>query len=343
MSGYQFAHMELWSAKPSNGNGPEPHAKKKNGERKWSAQEILDEAERIASASAHVIPGRPGPQILPRAASSFGDMRQMQQDASQVEESYIGGARGKKRAPRTRKLRVDAASLYASVFSLPVKTEAALADPDLRQSSLDVLEQALDWECDRIGKVGGRVLAGVVHWDEEHLHLHVFAIDPVRGRVDHLHPGRAAKAAVNMSAGPKSKARGKKANAAYCDAMRAWQDELHGEVFATSGLLRYGPGRHRWTRKEYGRAKALAADIASRETRLSDLEAWEGAQERRQDEQDARESDLDNRQTNMEEREAAAEEKVARAAAAQADALALRNALEVSIGAQSGPLIGVQN
>ena len=327
--GYQFGHIELWSNKGRSGEGPEPHALRMNGQRKWTAQEILDEAERIASASAHVIQGRPGPQILPRAVASFRDIRKAQEEASQVQEPYIKRAKGRKPVPVKRKLRRDSATLYASVFSLPVMTEDALADAELKREALDLLEQALEWECERISKAGGVVLAGVVHWDEEHLHLHVFAVDPVRGRVDHLHPGRVAKEAVNQSGEKKSKDRGKRANVAYCDAMRAWQDELHREVFASAGLLRFGPGRGRWTRKEYGRAKALQKDIASREARLADLEAWEGAQEDRQAELDAREKALDGRDAKIAQRDGEVAQKARAAEAVRADAVALRTALDL--------------
>ncbi|KUF09045.1 hypothetical protein [Pseudoponticoccus marisrubri] len=327
--GYQFGHIELWSNKGRSGDGPEPHAVRKNGQRKWTAQEILDEAERIASASAHVIQGRPGPQILPRAVASFRDIRKAQEEASQVQEPYIRRAKGRRPVPVKRKLRKDAATLYASVFSLPVLTEEALANPELKREALDVLEQALEWECERISKAGGVVLAGVVHWDEEHLHLHVFAVDPVRGRVDHLHPGRVAKEAVNQSGEKKSKDRGKRANVAYCDAMRAWQDKVYEEVFAGVGLMRFGPGRGRWTRKEYGRAKALQKDIATREARLADLDAWEGAQEVRQAELDAREKALEGSEAEKAQREGEVAEKARAAEAVRADAVALRTALDI--------------
>ncbi|PWE50407.1 hypothetical protein DEM26_05635 [Thioclava sp. NG1] len=327
--GYQFCHIELWSNKCGNGAGPEPHAFRKNGQRKWTAQEILDEAERIASASAHVIPGRPGPQILPRAVETFRDIRQAQETASQTRETYVKRGKGKKPVAVTRKLRKDAATLYASVFSLPVLSEDALADPELKRQAMDVLEQTLEWECERISRAGGLVLAGVVHWDEEHLHLHVFAVDPVRGRVDHLHPGRVAKEAVNQSGEAKSKDRGKRANVAYCDAMRGWQDELHEQVFASVGLMRIGPGRDRWSRKAYGRAKALQRDIATRENRLADLEAWEGTQEKRQAQLDAREKALCGRDAKIARRETEVAEKARTAESARADAVALRTALDL--------------
>lgn len=329
IEGYQFGHIELWSNKGRIGDGPEPHVWRKNGQCRWTAQEILDEAERLTNASAHVIAGRPGPQILPRAVASFRDIRKAQEEASRVQESYLKQAKGKKPVTLKRKLRKDAATLYASVYSLPVLTEDALADPEIKQEALDVLEQALEWECDRVSKAGGVVQAGVVHWDEDHLHLHVFAVDPVRGRVDHLHPGRVAKEAVNQSGEKKSKDRGTRANLAYCDAMRAWQDKLHDEVYAPAGMLRIGPGRARWSRKEYSRAKALQRDIASREERIADLEAWEGAQEDRQAELDAREKALDGRDAEITRRETEAAAKARAAESVRADAVALRRALDV--------------
>lgn len=328
LEGYQFAHIELWSNKGKTGEGAEPQAKRKNGQRRWTAQEIFDEAERLAGASAHIIPGRPGPQMLPRAVATFADMRKMQEEASQVQEAYIKRSKGRKPVTKTRKLRNDAATLYASVYSLPVLTEEALADPKLKEDALDVLEQALEWECERISKVGGVVLAGVVHWDEQHLHLHVYAVDPVRGRIDHLHPGRVAKDAVNNSGEEKSKDRGKRANVAYCDAMRAWQDDLHREVFEPAGLLRIGPGRARWSREEYGRAKALARDVASREQQFAEFEAWDHEQEERQKRLDAREKALARQKADVTLREAAVATQTRRAKDAEADAEALRAALD---------------
>lgn len=169
----------------------------------------------------------------------------------------------------------------------------------------------------------------MVHWDEEHLHLHVFAVDPIRGRVDHLHPGRVAKEAVNKSGEEKSKARGKRANIAYCDAMRAWQNELHKEVFAPAGLLRVGPGRERWSRREYGRAKALARELVSREKRAAALEAQMIAQERREEGLKAREKVIEGRAVEVARREDEASKKIRLAEAAKANAADMERALDV--------------
>ncbi len=47
-------------------------------------------------------------------------------------------------------------------------------------------------------------------------------------------------------------------NVAYCDAMRAWQDDFYEAVFKVAGLMRYGPRRERLSTAEYKRAKEAA-------------------------------------------------------------------------------------
>ena len=83
MQGYQFAHMETYSVKGAPGAGPDATAKKKNGQKAWTAREILDEAERKEMASMHVGEGGPAPEIMEGEVSSFDALR----DA--IEKGYI--------------------------------------------------------------------------------------------------------------------------------------------------------------------------------------------------------------------------------------------------------------
>ena len=263
MEGYQFAHMEVYSAKGAPGADAGTTAKRKNGQRAWTAQEILDEAERLELASLHVADGGPPPEIIPGDVDTFDALRDAHVIATSKKQSFQYTKKDGSVGMRHRKLRADAASLYTCVVSLPVLTEDALADPALKSDCMRVIEQAMQHERKRVESLGGRMMMGVVHLDEKHVHVHLYALDPLKRRVDHLHPGRAAKTAFyEAHKGKPSKDVKKAANGAYCDAMRAWQSDLHENVFADAGLLRFGPGRARLSTAEYHKQKAAKAQEA---------------------------------------------------------------------------------
>lgn len=279
MEGYQFAHIETYSAKGKSAPSPDEfYGKRKNGQKAWTAQEIIDELERLEHASQHVIPGRPGPEIIPGDVDNFVDLRAAQKKAAAVKTWASYAQPDGSVVLRERKLRVDTASIYASVVSLPVRTEDALSDPLVRARAVKVLRKAITHDRERIEKAGGRFMMAVVHWDEEFLHAHIMALDPVRGAVKHLHPGYAAKAQVEeTSAGrkiPKAQVN-KLGNIAYCDAMRGWQDDFYAAVFKDAGLLRYGPRRERLSTPGYKRAKESARLRAEDEQRRAELESAE--------------------------------------------------------------------
>lgn len=244
MEGYQFGHLETWSVAGSTGS-PHHAERRANGERAWTAAEILDEAERAPGASLHVEAGGEAPQILPGAVASFDQLR-------------------------------GAHAAFTAAFSLPGEVAAKRGDPELRGRCAEVLG-AIAHERSRIETLGGVAMMAVVHWDERMVHAHLYAIDPARGRVDHLQSGRAAKRAFEAEprhAALDKAARNRGGNWAYCAAMRAWQDRLHREVFHGHGLLRLGPRRERLSRADYQHAKragaARSAD-ADRQARLDDL------------------------------------------------------------------------
>ncbi|MBN9678879.1 hypothetical protein [Salipiger bermudensis] len=249
MEGPQFAHIETYSAKGRSAASPdESFGKRKNGQKAWTAQEIIDELERLEHASQHVIPGRPGPEIIPGDVDNFIDLRKAQRRAAAVKTTVSYAQPDGSVMLRERKIRSDTASIYASVVSLPVRTEEALSDPVVRARAVKVLRKAIKHDRERIEKDGGRFMMAVVHWDEEFLHAHITALDPVRGSVKHLHPGHAAKGRVSMEAEGRKISKdqvNKLGNIAYCDAMRGWQDDFYAAVFKDAGLPRYGPRRER--------------------------------------------------------------------------------------------------
>ncbi|KKM68744.1 hypothetical protein LCGC14_1457860, partial [marine sediment metagenome] len=258
IEGYQFARMETFSAQGAPGKAAQGPKLRKSGARAWTATEVFDEAERVPLACPHVEPGGPPPEIIPGSVNSFAAARSEHAKAAAVRESYV--RKGKK---AKRKLRSDAHSLYSSVVSLPTLTADALADPELRAECVTLLKDAMAHERKAIVAAGGVLLMGVIHWDEDHVHAHYLAIQPRKGRIDELHPGRTAKAAFNEAhAAEKAtdpKAVGKGANAAYRAAMRRWQDDFYEAVFDPAGLLRFGPKRLRYTRAEYKQAMAVKA------------------------------------------------------------------------------------
>jgi len=276
MEGFQFAHIETYSAKGRSAASPDQFfGKRKNGQKAWTAQEIIDELERLEHASQHVIPGRPSPEIIPGDVDNFVDLREAQKRAAAVKTTVSYSQPDGSVMRRERKIRADTASIYASVVSLPVRTEEALSDPVVRARAAKVLRKAIKHDRERIEKAGGRFMMAVVHWDEEFLHAHIMALDPVRGSVKHLHPGHAAKCRVSMEAEGRKLSKGqvnKLGNIAYCDAMRGWQDEFYGAVFKDAGLLRYGPRRERLSTPGYKRAKESARLRAEDEQRRAELE-----------------------------------------------------------------------
>ena len=276
MEGPQFAHIETYSAKGRSAASPDQFfGKRKNGQKAWTAQEIIDELERLEHASQHVIPGRPGPEIIPGDVDNFVDLRNAQKRAAAVKTRVSYAQPDGSVMLRERKIRADTASIYASVVSLPVRTEEALSDPVVRARAMKVLRKAIKHDRERIVKAGGRFMMAVVHWDEEFLHAHIIALDPARGSVKHLHPGHAAKARVEDAAVGRKIAkaqRNKLGNVAYCDAMRGWQDDFYEAVFKDAGLLRYGPRRERLNTSDYKRAKESARLRAEDEQRRAELE-----------------------------------------------------------------------
>lgn len=276
MEGPQFAHIETYSAKGRSAASPDQFfGKRKNGQKAWTAQEIIDELERLEHASQHVIPGRPGPEIIPGDVDNFVDLRTAQKRAAAVKTTVSYEQPDGSVILRERKIRSDTASIYASVVSLPVRTEEALSDPVVRARAVKVLRKAIKHDRERIEKAGGRFMMSVVHWDEEFLHAHIMALDPVRGSVKHLHPGHAAKGRVFMEAEGRKLSKdqvNKLGNIAYCDAMRGWQDDFYAAVFKDAGLLRYGPRRERLSTSDYKRAKESARLRAEDEQRRAELE-----------------------------------------------------------------------
>lgn len=228
--GYQFIHLDGYAR-----HGSQQTKKLKNGttetSRKWSAQEIAAEAMRDIDACPHVADPKPPVRLYgcsPREA--------VQQAEAWADEATDG---------KGRKLRKDGLCLAAGVISLPAEMEADW--PRFREAALQWLKK----------QYGVRLLSVVEHTDEEHPHLHFYAV-PLKGeRFEVLHRGRSAAAKKASEGAPKGAQ-----NAAYREAMREWQDEFSNAVALDFGLARLGPKRRRLTRGQWKSEKVQAKALA---------------------------------------------------------------------------------
>ncbi|MDO5622435.1 MAG: hypothetical protein Q4G24_13300 [Paracoccus sp. (in: a-proteobacteria)] len=275
MQGYMFAHIETWSRQGGTKVSGTAQKYRRNRQRAWTAEEILDEAGREPWASEHVGENRREPEIWPGTCDSFDALRLAHEQAASVKLAfpYTDPKTGRKKT-RRRALRKDAHTLYAAVFSLPVISAEALADPVKLAACRAVLQQAMAFERRCLEDAGGEFAMAALHLDEPYVHLHVYGLDRTRGSVNALHPGKAVNDAFRARHGALRRTGttlADQARRAYCDAMREWQDDLHREVFADAGLMRFGPRRQRLSRAQYQQEKAAQEQAAAAQRVLHDI------------------------------------------------------------------------
>lgn len=200
-----------------------------------SISNIVAEAERKSGYCAHVT--EPMPPVL-----LYGHT------PSEVAEKATAWADDSK-DPTGRKIRKDGICLLAGVITYPREGK----DWDRFKTAV------VDW----LKKEYGDNLESIIeHQDEEHPHLHFYAV-PQIGQPFTLHAGRAASDAAKRE--KKSKGEQRKA---FADAMRKWQDKLFCDVSCRFGLARSGPKRRRLTRAEWQAEQAtLAATAAATQTK----------------------------------------------------------------------------
>ncbi|TWB50062.1 hypothetical protein FBZ98_10644 [Rhizobium sp. ERR 922] len=241
--GYQFVHLESYSRKPdAKGRGTDF---------------VFAEASRKPESSVHVT--RPAPPIV-----VFGvgiDQTQELHDTS-VASACVAVKGGK-----SRKIRQDQKTLHTVVASHPFTMDEIRADPSKRREAEQWERRTIAWLQDQYSDDLKSIIR---HEDESHYHLHAYVLpisDPEL-RAAKFHPGVTAKRVI-MDTGGKvdedKKALLKRADAAYKQAMREWQDSYHQAVAVPCGLTRLGPQRRRLTRDEWQReqvqAKALQKTV----------------------------------------------------------------------------------
>ncbi|MFQ2601228.1 mobilization protein [Aeromonas caviae] len=222
MAGYQFAHIDGYARQGGMA---------KTG-RVLSAQQIADEAERKPGAHPHVkVPKSP----IQRYGVTPSEAVQL---ATAWAEQAVD--------PKGRKLRIDGLCLGAGVVSVPENLPDELW-PEYRTAVIRYLK----------AKHGDRLRSVVEHIDEPHRHIHFYLVPLPGESFGAVHPG--------VAAARTSAARGERRGlqrAAFNQAMRTWQDEIHS-VSTDFGLARIGPGRRRLSRAEwYAEQRALSAHSA---------------------------------------------------------------------------------
>jgi hypothetical protein len=247
--GFQFVRVELFSRKGRAGR---------------STGFIFDEVSRVPSASMHVRePGTPI-VVIGLAPDALRDLH----DGRAVE------ARTEVKGGKSRAVRQDQNTLAAIVLSHPATMEEYRSSPEVAAKVADWERRSIAWLREQYGD---RLVSVIRHEDESHPHLHGYVLpDDSAMTAARLHPGVQAKAAVK-AAGPRQgeddKALGKRADAAYKAALRAWLDDYHVKVAQPSGLLRLGPGKRHLSRAAWHEEKHQADALRTALAKATDLKA----------------------------------------------------------------------
>ncbi|GAC1529097.1 MAG: hypothetical protein NVS2B4_07300 [Ramlibacter sp.] len=184
---------------------------------------ILDEADRCQVFCSHVKrPAVPtwklgSPAVVRERLQQFMDAPCKWTDAKGV--------------VRHRKRRSDFRGLLAGVFSWPMRVSEILSLPDQdKKREIARLQAFADENIRWLEKqYGDKLVALVLHVDEEYPHVHFFVVGDCR----ETHPGLRAEyeGRVRLSSYTEKIER-------YKTAMRRWLDDYHAQVGAKHGLTR---------------------------------------------------------------------------------------------------------
>jgi len=234
--GFQFVHLESFS--------------RKGDDKGRSTSFVFAEARRDPAASVHV--AAPLPPVVVYGV-----------DVAEVKALHDAAADAARTVPKAgtpRKLRQDHKTLHTVIASHPYTMEEVRADA-AKRTEVEVWERrTVAW---LRAQYGDDLKSVVRHEDESHYHIHAYVVPTgdTEMRALRHHPGVTAKRAA-MAAGPEdgedSKALSKRGDAAYKNAMRAWQDSYHETVGIPCGLARLGPRRRNLPRDGWQREKAQA-------------------------------------------------------------------------------------
>ncbi|MEY9720711.1 hypothetical protein ABIA22_003201 [Sinorhizobium fredii] len=233
--GYQFVHLESYARKAD--------AKGR------STDFIFAEASRKPEACIHV--ENPAPPVLVYGVGI--------EAAQEIHDTAAAAATIAVKGGHVRKVARDKKTLHTVVASYPATMAEIRDDPVKRKEAEEWERRTINW---LRSQYGDDLKSVVRHEDEEYFHIHAYVVptsDPSLSALK-FHPGVTAKRAVMDSGkdGEDRKTLSKRADGAYKQAMRAWQDSYHEAVAIPCGLTRLGPQRRRLTRDEWQREKVQA-------------------------------------------------------------------------------------
>lgn len=197
----------------------------------WSIRDVAAEAERKREHCMHVEQPQEPIRVFGCSPSEA------------VEQAEAWGAQAKD--AKGRKLRSDAPVLLAGVLSYPRQGEEW---PEFKQKALTWLKS----------EYGDNLVSVIEHQDEQHPHIHFYAVPKPGQSFNNLHQGRAAAAEAKRKGETKAAQQ-----YAHNNAMRDWQDRLYQAVGREFGLARLGPKRQRLTRAEWVAQQAAQQAILS--------------------------------------------------------------------------------
>lgn len=199
----------------------------------WSIRDVAAEAERKREHCMHVEQPQEPIRVFGCSPSEA------------VEQAEAWGAQAKD--AKGRKLRSDAPVLLAGVLSYPRQGEEW---PEFKEKALAWLKS----------EYGDNLVSVIEHQDEQHPHIHFYAVPKSGQSFNKLHSGRAAAAEAKRKGETKAVQQ-----YAHNNAMRNWQDRFYQAVGREFGLARLGPKRQRLTRAEWVAQQAAQQAILSAE------------------------------------------------------------------------------
>lgn len=236
MSGYQFGHVQTYSAKGNKVNR--------------SFQDILKENSRVPGNCNHV--DEPKEPLIMFGEDPASLIPVIEKRVKDAKEALKGTG---------KRIQSNTHVLEGAVFSYPVKNEDLIfLDDEEKEKYSEWLDNMTKFAIADAERRGLEVLSVVLHCDERYPHIHCISVPNNERHDAKLHSdGHRASAAA--------KAQGKNAKEcmkAYREAMAKWQDNLYKSVSERHGHMRTGPGRHRYTRPDW----YAQLDAAERKAKL---------------------------------------------------------------------------
>lgn len=184
---YQFVHIECYSAAPRKVKGAPEQVN--------TAAQVFGEAMRVPRYSRHVAEPR-----APIELDGTTTLRKLEALWTEKVETIRETVKSAKGTSYQRRLRRDAATLYAEIHSHPMTAAALRDDWELHKREI------LSWAERVLTHFEARMPPGVewvavLHVDEAQVHLHILAVNAEDPKLDanKLHAGKRAAAEVPAS------------------------------------------------------------------------------------------------------------------------------------------------